>query len=308
MLYIYRQKGSTGARDLAEGIMLYRGENGDRGVPTRRTKGEALRRLQAGDAIICWGDHFAAAGNVKTLNNIPPIGKFEEAQKLKAAGINTVEVSRTKPAPRVVAKPAFVPAEKRFGGGLFTGQKAAELVAQLQEFILEEQQRKRAYDAAPAPVAGNDEWLARRNNHVGGRDLLARPGDIEPQYYSKKLDLVEEYRLHMFRGKSIRAGKKSQNPTRPDGSPAHPWIRSYDAGWVIKYDGFKSTKEMRALGAAALKALGLDFGAVDMGKTRDGKLVVLEVNRAPGVEGGTVDAYAKHIIAWAKGQDAAGDE
>jgi hypothetical protein len=29
-------------------------------------------------------------------------------------------------------------------------------------------------------------------------------------------------------------------------------------------------------------------------------LIVLEVNRAPGVEGGTVEAYAKHIITWVK--------
>lgn len=310
MIYIYRPTGSTGARDLAEAIMMFRGEAAPNGMQARRTKGERLKTLQAGDAVVCWGANFAApAGNIKVLNNVAPIAKYDEARKLKEAGVPTVEVSRNKPAVRAAAKPAFVPGQKKLPAKDLTGPAAVDLVAELQQFILEEQRRKREYDAQPAPVAQNDAWLARRNNHVGGRDLLAAAGAFEPQYYSKKEDIVEEYRIHMFRGRSIRAGKKVQRPTRPDGhTPSHPWIRSFDAGWIIQYDGFQSTKEMRKLAASALKALGLDFGAIDMAKTKDGRLIVLEVNRAPGVEGGTVEAYAKHIINWVKGAPAGEEE
>jgi hypothetical protein len=174
-----------------------------------------------------------------------------------------------------------------------------EVIRRAQLFVEQERRRKQEYDAQPAPLA--EEWLGRRNNHVGGADLLAVPA--QPDYYSRKENIVEEYRIHMFLGKSIRAGKKEKQATRPDGrTPAHPWIRSFDAGWKINYQGFKSNEAMRDLANKALKALKLDFGAVDLGKLADGSYIVLEVNRAPGVEGGTAETYAKKIIAWSKGE------
>ncbi len=297
MIYIYRPTNSTGARDLAEAIMMYRGEAGP--LPARRTKGEALRRLQAGDAVICWGANVALGAGIKSLNNVAPIGKFEEVQKLTEAGVPTVKVSRTKPNAAAGVKPPFVENKLKLAANELTVVQAVEYARKLDLFIQDERARRQQWERQPVVPA--ETWLPRRNNHVGGRDLLAGAGAFEPQYYSKKEDIVEEYRVHMFRDRSIRAGKKFQNATRPDGhTPAHAWIRSYDAGWVIKYDNFESTKEMRELASKALKALGLDFGAIDLAKTADGRLLVLEVNRAPGVEGGTVEAYAKHIINWVK--------
>lgn len=292
MLYIYRRAKSTSARDLAEAIML-------QGTPARRTQGNSpgFRNLQPTDKVVCWGDHFAAPAGIKTLNNTPGISKFAEAQALKAAGVSTIEVSREKP--RVAAaRPPFV--ENQYAvpyGGRIAFANAVQLRDNLVQFINAEQQRKQAWERQPAVPA--QDWLARRNNHVGGSDLLNAPD--APDYYSKKENIVEEYRLHMFLGKSIRAGKKVQKQTRPDGrTPPHAWIRSFDAGWVIDYNGFESTKAMRELAAAALKALKLDFGAVDMGKRADGSLLVLEVNRAPGIENNTTATYATKIIAWSK--------
>jgi hypothetical protein len=271
------------------------------GTLARRTKGLALRNLQANDAVICWGDNFAAPAGVKTLNNVAPINKFSEAQKLTQEGIPTVQVSRTKPAaaagrPAVpAARPAFDLLPYR-GLATLNEVNARNLMAQLQAHL--NAPLPPAQPAVPAEV-----WLPRRNNHVGGNDLLTE-NLADPDFYSKKENLIEEYRIHMFRGKSVRAGRKTARPTRPDGrTPAHQWIRSFDAGWVIAYDGFKSTKDMRALAAKAVKALGLDFAAVDIGKRADGSLIVLEVNRAPGVEGGTVTAYAKHITNWINGRE-----
>ncbi len=296
MIYVYRQRNSTGARDLTEGILL-------QGTSARRTKGQALRTLTPQDAVVCWGDHFAvpAGRTVRTLNNVAPVSKFTEAQTLREKGVATVQVSRTRPA-AAVARPAVPAVRPLFSLGGF-GQNLDEAAIRL---LI---QRAQAHLNAPLPPAQPavpaEIWLPRRNNHIGGADLLDAPA--QPDYYSKKEDIVEEYRLHMFRGKSIRAGKKTQEQFRPDGrTPSHPWIRSFDAGWKIRYDGFSSTKAQRELAAAALKALGLDFGAVDMGKLANGNLIVLEVNRAPGVEGGTVESYARHIIHWYTG--AAGAE
>lgn len=290
MIYVFRERNSTGARDLAEAITL-------QGTHARRTKGLALRTLTAADKVVCWGSHFAAGQGIRTLNNVPPISKLAEAQRLAQAGVATITVSADRPAVRA-ARPVYVPGHVSINGGPLNAEQAGERLRQLQQFIADERNRRVAWEAQPAVPA--EIWLPRRNNHVGGNDLLT-DNLPNPQYYSRKEDIIEEYRLHMFKGKSIRAGQKVQRQTRPDGrTPAHPWIRSFDAGWVIQYDNFESTKPMRTIAAAALEALGLDFGAVDVAKRRDNSLIVLEVNRAPGVEGGTVETYARHIIAWSK--------
>lgn len=139
-------------------------------------------------------------------------------------------------------------------------------------------------------------WLPRKNNHVGGNDLLHPPGKAD--FWSKKQEFTKEYRVHSFDGKSIRAGVKIPRIPNP-----HPWIRSYDGGWRIDYDGFKSGEALRKVARTSVKALGLIFGAVDIGETADGKLVVLEVNRAPGIEGGSLAQYKKAIDRWMMGAE-----
>jgi hypothetical protein len=294
VLYIYRRRNSTGARDLAEGIMLA-------GTVARRTKGQALRNLQPADVVVCWGDNFAAPAGIRTLNNAAPLSKLNEARKLAQEGVPTVAVSQIRPA-AAVARPAVPGVRPAFNLARYGQQLSEEAVRQLAAQL---QAHLNVPLPAGQPAVPAEIWLPRRNNHVGGNDLL-QENLREADFYSKKENIIEEYRLHMFRGKSIRAGKKVQRPTRPDGrTPAHQWIRSFDAGWVIQYDGFNSTQAMRQIAAKAVKALGLDFAAVDLGKKADGTFIVLEVNRAPGVEGGTTTAYARHIVSWANGQEVA---
>jgi glutathione synthase/RimK-type ligase-like ATP-grasp enzyme len=48
---------------------------------------------------------------------------------------------------------------------------------------------------------------------------------------------------------------------------------------------------------AAVSALGLDFGAVDIiWNEREDKCYVLEVNTAPGLQGSTLENYANAIM------------
>jgi hypothetical protein len=138
-----------------------------------------------------------------------------------------------------------------------------------------------------------DGWLGRTNNHSGGKDLLI-PSD-SPDYWVQKLKIVHEFRVHVFKGKSIRAGVKVHRENFP-GTP-HAWIRSYDAGWRLSSAQVKDfiTETVREEAKKAVKVLGLDFGAVDVGLLADGTAVVLEVNRQPGNEGGTSEAYARHL-------------
>jgi hypothetical protein len=164
----------------------------------------------------------------------------------------------------------------------------------------------RLYGIAPAD-APKAVVLPRRVNHLGGHDLLHTPK--QPDYYVIKEDFVKEYRIHSFNQKSIRAGiKVPREGYKPVEEAAwkeglcHPWIRSFDAGWRVNYDGFKSNAKLRRIAHQAVKALGLSFGAVDIGEKANGNLCVLEVNRAPGIEGNTIQAYVRAITKWLAGE------
>jgi hypothetical protein len=145
--------------------------------------------------------------------------------------------------------------------------------------------------ATPARVVG--EWLGRASNHVGGNDLFTPP--TRPDFYVQKENIVREFRIHSFLGRSIRAGVKQQVT---DGSTVHPWIRSFDGGWRIVYDGVTAMQRHRDVAHAACKSLGLDFAAVDVAELSDGRVIVLECNRAPGIEGGTITNYVTAIQRW----------
>ena len=317
--FVFRTQGSTGARELADalgGSRLRRFEGG-RFFRTRNTPNPVT--VRPGDVIVNWGGGaIQVPQGVKTLNNTAINSKFTDAQKLKAAGVATVEVSKTRP--NVQAAPAVAAVDPAIA---LHGQ----FIDQLEDLVEAPMQRNAVYQRGlgevqtklqqliaalntPVPVAraaaarADESWVGRVNDHIGGTDLLTPPP--APDYFVKKVNIVEEYRLHMFQGKSIRAGVKKLREgfaTAPTGNQqrASAWVRSYDGGWRIVYDGFESKKAMRELAAKAVETLGLEFGAVDLGKLADGSYIVLEVNRAPGLEGGTVNSYASAITAFANG-------
>lgn len=153
----------------------------------------------------------------------------------------------------------------------------------------------------PRPVEGV-EWLGRTLHHVAANDLLAGEALLRPDFFVKKENIVEEFRYHIFCGKSIRAGKKVVrdgfvSPTFVGDTPlprAHPWIRSLDTGWRLSY-GENPPKHLRVLAKKAVEVLGYAFGAVDIGVKADGRPLVLEVNSAPGMGDGTAEVWAAAI-------------
>lgn len=306
MLYVYRQKPSDSARDLADALQINARRISD------LSKAHFNNGVRNGDFVVCWGDSYAGGNGIKVLNGSPIKSKYDDAIKLKEGGVLTIEVSKNRPQNRVQAA-AVDPlvqlkedAEDRFEAFITArwdrGPVFLRGLDELNQFIGNVRQvAGRAIPVAPPPAPAGD-WIGRANNHVGGNDILrGNPLAGNGDYYSKKENLVEEYRLHIFKGKSIRAGVKVKREGFE--GTAHAWVRSFEAGWKIKYDDFKSKKAMRELAVKAVATLGLDFGAVDLGKRADGSYLVLEVNRGPGLEGGTTEAYARAIEKWSRGEE-----
>lgn len=272
MIYIYRRSSSQSARALVNAL----------GANARRVRHpDRIRWGRDSDHLICWGEAIPGGGGYQVLNGVPIRSKYTDAVTLRAAGVPTIEVSQTRP----IAAPR-VPVERLFTviGGTISPLGARALRDNLDAFLALPE------EFTEAPSA---EWLPRSNSHVGGNDLLHPPNS--PDYWVKKENIRREFRVHSFLGQSIRAGVKV--PREVD-FPNHDWIRSWQAGWRISYDGSTTRQRHRDLAASACRALGLQFGAVDIGELPDGRAIVLEVNRAPGLEGGTIAAYATAILQW----------
>jgi len=134
-------------------------------------------------------------------------------------------------------------------------------------------------------------WFARSANHQQGSDF--RRTVRAPDFWTKYLDISEEWRLHFFR--SPRGGLRLlRSAQKVPKSNAHPFIRSHKLGWKLSYTG-GAPAELRAAARRAVEALALDFGAVDCGLT-NGQPVVLEVNTCPGLEGGTLQLYVEQVM------------
>ena len=307
MVYVLRNEVSDGARELAltlggRKIRQFRQRDG---YYFKRGEQRVAVAFRPNDVIVCWGEAMPAAPQgTLVLNGGPIRNKFTDAQTLRQAGVPTIEVAQTEPrvapAPPLVdpARTAYLtlrelledfPAEFQRGAVMAEGVNQLRRGAETLGLALQ----------TPAPVTPPQNfgvWLPRLNNHVGGNDLLNRPARAD--FFAKKIELVREFRIHSFLGRSIRAGQKVER----EGMTVHPWIRSFDAGWKILYDGVTARQNHRELAHNACRALNLEFGAVDIGEKADGSLVVLECNRAPGLADGTVQRYAGAIQRWIAGE------
>lgn len=155
------------------------------------------------------------------------------------------------------------------------------------------------------------EWLAegatvfarkKLNGHSGDGISILRPDDIDVDWinaplYVKYKKKRNEYRVHMFNGTVLSVQEKRRD-REVERDADQSLVRSHANGWVfcredVRYD----TVRLPEIALNAVKALGLDFGAVDIiYNQREDAFYVLEVNTAPGLTGQTLQEYTDAFV------------
>lgn len=131
--------------------------------------------------------------------------------------------------------------------------------------------------------------------HSGqGIELISEGTVPEAPLYTKYKKKRAEFRVHVANGEVIdTVQKKKRNAEdRPDNFTT--FIRSHSNGWVFCREGVTDCARRNSIAVAAVSALKLQFGAVDIiYNALEDKYYVLEVNTAPGLEGTTLQKYVE---------------
>jgi len=115
--------------------------------------------------------------------------------------------------------------------------------------------------------------------------------------YTKYQKKTYECRVHVFNGVVIDAQIKRKKVTDAT-QETNTTIRNVHTGWVYCREDFVLPDEAAQLSIAAVQAVGLDFGAVDLIYNKHyNKFYILEINSAPGIEGTTLNNYVQTILA-----------
>ena len=138
--------------------------------------------------------------------------------------------------------------------------------------------------------------LGRRIYHSQGKDIIFINSKKElystPQsrydFLVKYYPITSEYRAHVL-GKYVDfiSAKVQENKDED----TFDKIRSRRLGWIqVEYEG-EFTQQIIDIAKKSISALGFDFGAVDIIRSKD-RLYVLEVNSAPSLEERKLVLYA----------------
>jgi len=130
---------------------------------------------------------------------------------------------------------------------------------------------------------GSGFWLCLQEMDV--KDALEQGAD----YFIPYIPTRTEYRVHVS-GNTVPFMQLKE----PSGKPKHrlyPWLRNKNTGWrLIRCP---EIPRVSGVGVMAVKALGLDFGAVDILRSDSDKLYVLEVNTAPALRGVQLEDWSE---------------
>ena len=135
--------------------------------------------------------------------------------------------------------------------------------------------------------------LGRSFSHTQGKDikLYLQPRDIEAKgrsdYYTELIQKKTEFRMHVVGEDVIKISEKI--PTK--GYDSVVW--NLENGFTFRSPRSSVSYDDMQQAIDSVKALGLDFGAVDLVRDPADYLYTLEVNTAPRLEENTMEAYAE---------------
>lgn len=141
---------------------------------------------------------------------------------------------------------------------------------------------------------GNVIFARHRLNGRSGQGIqVIQPGDSLPYapLYTVFFDKVTEYRVHATHTDVF----DFQAKLKRQGQDADRYVHNYDNGRVFCRNNIELPDSAAEASVAAVNALGLDFGAVDVGVDSEGNAAVFEVNSAPSLQGKTLKSYTRMI-------------
>jgi glutathione synthase/RimK-type ligase-like ATP-grasp enzyme len=148
---------------------------------------------------------------------------------------------------------------------------------------------------------GSKVFCRTKTTSFEGRGIVVatKPSElVDAPLYTKLFNTYQEYRCHVFNGKVIDFTQKKLRNGYKEIPNRGEYVRSWANGWIFARQGVVLPKGMEEIAIAATKAVGLDFGAVDLAVDAKGNVVVFEINTAPGIEGTTLKKYAEAITAY----------
>lgn len=115
------------------------------------------------------------------------------------------------------------------------------------------------------------------------------------QLYTEYVKKKDEYRVHILKGQAFFIQRKAR---KLDVAEPNWQIRNLDGGFVFVETALAEVpRDVITQATAAIPALGLDFGGVDvMWNEREERAYVLEVNTACGLEDRTAERYKDALV------------
>lgn len=146
-----------------------------------------------------------------------------------------------------------------------------------------------------------------RGKEGKGIVLARKPEEIvNARLYTEYFKNDTEYRVHVFNGEVIDfVQKKSMSSARMarkniNKGPDSDYIRNMKKGWSFCRQDVEIKDHIKQTAIDAVKALELDFGAVDIAyNSESDQCVVLEINTAPGNKRGTT-THLRYVRAISK--------
>lgn len=138
------------------------------------------------------------------------------------------------------------------------------------------------------------------NGNSGAGIVLIEPNGkdevVDTPLYVKYVPKKQEYRIHVRDGEVVDVQRKARRKDLAD--DLVNWkIRNHDNGFIFARNDVVCPEDVTEQAVAAVKAIGLDFGAVDViFNDKEKKAYVLEINTAPGLSGTTLEGYAAAFI------------